>query len=65
MKDCRQNTEASWLNQINATYSVSNESSLLISALFTKGKGLTSNQQLQSEFGAVPLSVTAKFVMYF
>lgn len=65
LKDTRQDTEASWLNQINATYSVSNESSLLISALFTNGKGLTSNQQLQSEFGAVPLSVTAKFVMYF
>ncbi|WP_024852024.1 hypothetical protein [Hydrogenovibrio kuenenii] len=65
LKDNNNQNRSSWLHQINATYSLSNESSLLLSALFTQGKGLNSSQQLQSEFGAVPVSVTAKFVMYF
>lgn len=65
LNDDNHATDTSWLHQLNATYSVGNESSLLLSALIGQGKGYNANKQLQSEFGTLPVSVTARFVMYF
>lgn len=55
----------SFLHQLNLTYSVSNESDLLISAITTNGAAMNTSDEIQSEFGAVPNSVTARLRFYF
>lgn len=55
----------SFLHQLNLTYSVSNESDLLISAIMTNGATMNSVEEIQSEFGAIPNSLTARLRFYF
>lgn len=55
----------SFLHQLNLTYSVSNESDLLISAIITNGAKMSSLGEIQSEFGAIPSSLTARLRFYF
>jgi len=55
----------SFLHQLNLTYSVSNESDLLVSAVMTNGATMNSAEEIQSEFGAVPNSLTARLRFYF
>uniref|UniRef100_Q31IJ5 Uncharacterized protein n=1 Tax=Hydrogenovibrio crunogenus (strain DSM 25203 / XCL-2) TaxID=317025 RepID=Q31IJ5_HYDCU len=55
----------SFLHQLNLTYSVSNESDLLISAMVANGATMNSSGDIQSEFGATPNSVTARLRFYF
>lgn len=58
-------TAHSILHQINLTYSVSNESSLLVSFLTANGKGFDGWGVPQSEYGHVPQSVTVRYWFYF
>ncbi|MDX1795611.1 MAG: hypothetical protein R3219_02705 [Hydrogenovibrio sp.] len=65
LEDSANHAAFSWLHQLNATYSISNESNLLISALFTQGKGLDAQKVPQSEFGHIPAGITVRWMMYF
>jgi hypothetical protein len=55
----------SLLHQINLTYSVSNESDLLMSLLSASGKGLSALDEPRSEFGYLPASLTVRLRFYF
>jgi len=55
----------STLQQFNLNYSLSNESELLLSLLFSSGKGLNGQQQIQSEFGHIPAGAVVRWRMYF
>lgn len=55
----------SFLHQFNVTYSVSNESDLLVSFLLPDGKGLNNSDQPQSEFGHLPKTITLRLRFYF
>ncbi len=55
----------SLLHQITLTYSVSNESDLLLSLLLAGGEGLNSGTQPQSEFGHLPAAMTLRLRFYF
>jgi hypothetical protein len=55
----------SLLHQVNLTYSVSNESDLLMSLQLPSGKGVTSVDEPQSEFGHIPISFTLRLRFYF
>lgn len=55
----------SLLHQLNLTYSVSNESDLLISLLLPTGSGLTLLDEPQSEFGHIPMSLSVRLRFYF
>ncbi len=65
LKDNGGNNAWSFLHQLNITYSVSNESDLLASLLIPSGKGLTSPDEPQSEFGHIPLSLSLRLRFYF
>jgi len=56
---------SSLLHQVNLSYSVSNESDLLISLLEGTGKGLDAADKPQSEFGSLPLSLSLRLRFYF
>jgi hypothetical protein len=53
------------LHQFNLTYSVSNESDLLISLILPDGKGLSLTDEPRSEFGHIPASVSLRLRFYF
>ena len=65
LKDDGDHTAYSCLHQLNFTYSVSNESDLLISLLYASGKGMSDTGTVQSEFGHVPTSLTLRYRHYF
>ena len=55
----------SQLHQFNLTYSVSNESELLLSLAVGTGKGLDRYGLPQSEFGHLPVTFTVRWQLYF
>ncbi|MCW8919633.1 MAG: hypothetical protein OQL08_12580 [Gammaproteobacteria bacterium] len=55
----------SLLHQFNLTYSVSNESDLLLSLLLPEGRGLSSADEPRSEFGHIPAAFTLRLRFYF
>lgn len=55
----------SFLHQINLSYSLSNESDLLLSLQYASGKGLDPQANPRSEFGHLPGSLTLRFRTYF
>lgn len=55
----------SLLHQLYATYSVSNESDLLMSVILANGKGLNSVDEPQSEFGHLANSASLRLRFYF
>lgn len=65
LRNDRNQHSSSLTHQLNLTYSISDESDLLISAVTTTGKGLSSSGQPQSEFGHQPESLTLRLHLYF
>ncbi len=65
LRDEENRQHASLLHQLNLTYSVSNESDLLMSVLFGNGKGLDSADEPRSEFGHLPKSANLRLRFYF
>ncbi len=65
LKDAQRSHHRSLLHQLNLTYSVSNESDLLISMLLANGRGLDTSGQPQSEFGHLPAALTLRLRFYF
>lgn len=65
LKDDEGKLSTSLLHQLNLTYSVSNESDLLLSLLMPNGRGLNQLDQVQSEFGHIPASLTLRLRFYF
>ena len=57
--------DTSQLHQFNLTWSLSNESDLLLSLALTGGKGFDANGAPQSEFGHLPDSLTLRYRLYF
>lgn len=55
----------STLHQINLTYSLGNESDLLLSLQYANGKGLDPLANPRSEFGHLPSRLTLRFRTYF
>lgn len=55
----------SFLHQLNLIYSVSNESDFLISLLLPNGKGLSDADEVRSEFGHQPQSLSMRLRFYF
>ncbi|MCW8903100.1 hypothetical protein [Sedimenticola sp.] len=55
----------STLQQVNLTYSVSNESDLLLSLQYASGRGLDQQADPRSEFGHLPTGLTLRFRTYF
>ncbi|GAB6042152.1 hypothetical protein [Endothiovibrio diazotrophicus] len=55
----------SQLHQFNLTYSLSNESDLLLSLTTTRGKGADATGALRSEFGHLPTTLTLRYRVYF
>jgi len=55
----------SLLHQLNLTYSVSNESDILVSYLLANGQGLNLSGKTQSEFGHIPASLAMRLRFYF
>ncbi|MCW9088876.1 MAG: hypothetical protein OQK54_05025 [Gammaproteobacteria bacterium] len=55
----------SLLHQFNLTYSVSNESDLLLSCLIANGKGVSDVEEPRSEFGHLPASLSVRLRFYF
>ena len=53
------------LHQANLTYSLGNESDLLLSLQHASGRGLDQQADLRSEFGHLPTSLTLRFRIYF
>lgn len=65
LNDLEDNLTTSLLHQFTAVYSVSNESDLLFSFMYANGKGLNLSGLPQSEFGHLPMSITARLRFYF
>ena len=65
LRDAEEKRHASLLHQLNLTYSVSNESDLLMSLLFASGKGINALDEPQSEFGHLPAAMTLRLRFYF
>lgn len=65
LQDADDNYHVSLLHQLHATYSVSNESDLLMSVMLGNGKGLNSVDEPQSEFGHLPVSASLRLRFYF
>ncbi|WP_372591630.1 hypothetical protein [Guyparkeria sp.] len=57
--------EFSWLHQLNLTWSMSNESDLLLSLLHADGRGLDATGHPRSAFGHLPTTVTLRYRHYF
>ena len=55
----------SLLHQVNLSYSLSNESDLLVSLLAASGDGRDVSGRLRSEFGHLPASLTLRWRRYF
>ncbi len=65
LKDGKNKRRISLMHQLNLTYSVSDESDLLMSVMVANGKGLSDSQEPQSEYGHLPVSLTLRFRFYF
>lgn len=65
LNDAANSISSSLLHQLSLTYSLSNESDLLLALLLTTGKGLDPLGTPQSEFGHIPASITARYRIYF
>jgi len=65
LKDADKQINTSLLHQLNLIYSVSDESDLLVSLLHANGKGLNQQNEVQSEFGHTPTSLTVRLRFYF
>ena len=65
LKESNGDNSWSFLHQLNVTYSVSNESDLLVSLLLPGGSGLTLLSEPQSEFGHTPMSLSVRLRFYF
>ena len=65
LKDIDGTLNTSLLHQLNIRYSVSNESDLLFSLQFPSGRGKNNTDQIQSEFGHIPTSMTVRLRFYF
>ncbi len=65
LKNTQGSHYSSLLHQLNLSYSVSNESDLLISMLLGSGRGLDTTGQPQSEFGHLPAALTMRLRFYF
>lgn len=57
--------QPSLLHQLNLTWSLSNESDLLVSLLVASGRGLADDGSPRSEFGHLPTSLTIRWRHYF
>ena len=55
----------SLLHQLNLTWSLSNESDLLVSLLVASGEGLADDGRPRSEFGQIPTALTVRWRHYF
>ena len=55
----------SLLQQLGLTYSLGNESDLLFSLTWAGGQGLDALGRPRSEFGHLPMGITARWRMYF
>lgn len=58
-------TALSLLHQFNLSFSLGNESDLLLSVLLASGKGLDNAGRPRSEFGHTPPGITLRFRYYF
>ncbi len=65
VSDGQDKLATSLLHQLSLKYSVSNESDLLFSLMFSNGKGLNSTSEVQSEFGHLPMAMTLRLRFYF
>mgnify|MGYP006292098153 CR=1 FL=1 len=65
LSDDNGDRQPSLLHQLNLTYSLSNESDLLVSLLVASGEGLDTDGALRSEFGHLPASLTIRWRHYF
>ncbi|MDH5302206.1 MAG: hypothetical protein OEW58_12685 [Gammaproteobacteria bacterium] len=65
MDDIDQQAEISLLQQVSLTYSLSDESDLLLLWAAGVGKSRTSEGRVRSEFGDIPWSMAARFRLYF
>lgn len=65
LKDADGQLTTSMLHQFNFIYSISNESDLLLSLLHANGKGLNQQDEPESEFGHLPVSVAVRLRFYF
>lgn len=65
LEDSNSQNKHSTLQQLNLSYSLSNESELLLSLLTSTGKRLNPQQQVQSEFGHIPASMVVRWRLYF
>jgi hypothetical protein len=65
LENDRGSNDGSFMHQLNLTYSVSNESDLLISLMRADGRGLSMANEPRSEFGHIPMSLTLRLRFYF
>ncbi len=65
LRDENNQSHISLLHQLYATYSVSNESDLLMSVILANGKGLNRVDEPQSEFGHLANSASLRLRFYF
>jgi hypothetical protein len=65
LENDRGSNDCSFMHQLNLTYSVSNESDLLISLMRADGRGLSMANEPRSEFGHIPMSLTLRLRFYF
>lgn len=65
LKDPAGDYRSSLLQQLSLSYSLSDESDLLLSMSVGSGKGLDALARLRSEFGATPASATLRWRRYF
>ena len=61
----RDGRNSALLHQLNLSYSLSDESDLLLSLSHTNGKGLDADGDPQSEFGHLPSGLTLRYRLYF
>lgn len=65
LEDDNGGTAFSVAHQVGLTYSLGDESDLLLSALLANGKGLGADGGIRSEFGHLPANATARVRLYF
>lgn len=65
LKDAQRSTSYSFLQQLAVTYSLSNESDLMMAYVYGSGKGLDSSDYPQSEFGYLADALTMRLRLYF
>ncbi len=64
VKDSNDSLAWSFLHQFNLTYSVSNESDLLLSLVVPTGRGLSPTSEPRTEFGHLPMNLTLRWRLY-